>query len=372
MIVLSGGSEQLLTEVAASDELQLQERLKTTPDLLPIDEWGLEGPLLVVGRETTLPSGAVDLIALAPSGDVLVVEMKTGPQNADFRGAIAQVTDYGADLWQMTYEVFESAVAARYFSGPHCLPAFKGATSLAAAAKTAWPDLTDEGLAAFRQRLTALLESGNFNYVVVAQRFTASMMTTARYHNDIAGGRARFYLVELVRFSGEGLGAFEARTIVRPESRSASVPTANEHDFLEAILDPTYREALERFFETCHGFELRFDWGSVGTSIRLPTPYRAEPVSIAWIFPPGTMGWLGLRDVTLGFDLSQASDAQGSQPVLETYSEKIAALAGASSVTKPQLKASNFSPSGFVAVFEQVIEVIAEAVELMNGAAPAD
>jgi len=48
-----------------------QERLKDSPDLLPVEELGLPGPLLVVGRETTLPSGAADLLALAPTGDLV-------------------------------------------------------------------------------------------------------------------------------------------------------------------------------------------------------------------------------------------------------------------------------------------------------------
>jgi hypothetical protein len=36
---------------------------------------------MVVGRETALPSGRVDLLAVTPTGDVLIIEFKTGPQN---------------------------------------------------------------------------------------------------------------------------------------------------------------------------------------------------------------------------------------------------------------------------------------------------
>jgi hypothetical protein len=93
MILVNDDGEVMLSEVEALNERQLQERLKDSPDLLPIEELGLTGPLLVVGRETTLPSGAADLLALAPTGDVVVIEMKTGPQNSDFRAALAQATD---------------------------------------------------------------------------------------------------------------------------------------------------------------------------------------------------------------------------------------------------------------------------------------
>ncbi len=122
MIAMRGDDEtpSLLTEVLAENELQLQEQLKNNPDLLPVEEFGINGPLMVVGRETQLPSGAADLIALARGGEVMIVEFKIGPQNADFRRVVAQLLDYGSDLWQMSIEDFQSTVARRYFESDHC------------------------------------------------------------------------------------------------------------------------------------------------------------------------------------------------------------------------------------------------------------
>ena len=101
MVWQEGESKSFLTEILADDEAQLQEIMKDNPDLLPIDEFGMTGPLMVVGRETTLPSGALDLLAVTQSGELLLVEFKTGPQNSDFRHVLAQLLDYGSDLWQM-------------------------------------------------------------------------------------------------------------------------------------------------------------------------------------------------------------------------------------------------------------------------------
>jgi hypothetical protein len=113
-------SPAVLTEILAEDEAQLQKIIKENPDLLRVDEFGMSSPLMVVGRETTLPSGAVDLLSATRSGELLLVEFKTGPQNSDFRRVLAQLLDYGSDLWQMSYEQFESTVASRYFSSDHC------------------------------------------------------------------------------------------------------------------------------------------------------------------------------------------------------------------------------------------------------------
>jgi hypothetical protein len=186
MILLNEGGEVMLSEVDAENEAQLQERLKDSPSLLPVEEFGLPGPLLVVGRETSLPSALTDPTLPSRTGDILVVEMKTGPQNSDFRAALAQATDYGADLWQMTPDVFEATVAARYFASAYCGPSYKGITSLAEAAKAAWPTMTDEDHAAFHDRFASVLASGEFNFVIVAQRFTESMMATPSFLNAIS------------------------------------------------------------------------------------------------------------------------------------------------------------------------------------------
>lgn len=354
MILVNEVDEVMLSEVEAVNEAQLQERLKESPDLLPVEELGLTGPLLVVGRETTLPSG-----------DVAVIEMKTGPQNSDFRAALAQATDYGADLWQMTFDVFESTVAVRHFAGTHCDSSFRGLQSLAEAAKVAWPQMTDEEQAAFRDRLTAVLAAGDFHFVIVAQRFTQSMMTTVDYLNKVAAGRARYFLVELVRFAGKDFTAFEARTILKPspDTPKASAPSTSETSFLEQISDLAYREAIERLFETCHGFELRFEWGTRGPSIRLLTPYKTQPISLAWAFPPGIPGWMGLRDVTFGYDVTQASAAEGAHAALAKYELAISQLPGAYNPHKKDLKVYSFQPADFVRELNNIIEALAAVVQ---------
>jgi hypothetical protein len=52
VIDLPDGTRQLLAEALADDEVQLQEKLKLHPELLPLEEPGLVGPAVVVGRES--------------------------------------------------------------------------------------------------------------------------------------------------------------------------------------------------------------------------------------------------------------------------------------------------------------------------------
>ncbi len=309
MIVMrEDGARPVLTEVLADDEAQLQELIKDNPDLLPIDEFGMTGPVMVVGRETTLPSGGVDLVGLAQSGELLVVEFKTGPQNSDFRHALAQLLDYGSDLWGLSYEEFESTVASRYFCSARCQDRrVRGKSSLAEAAHATWPDLSDEEAAGLRDQLVQQLRNGSFHYVVVAQRFAPTIERTVEYLNATMQG-AQFYAVELVKFLADRLAAFESRTVLKPERRKVpdGASTVDEERFLAAIGDDRYRQALRELLEACRGLDLRFGWGTVGTSIRVPTRDRAESLTIGWLFPGGGRGWMGLSDLNLGFDTKLA------------------------------------------------------------------
>lgn len=252
MIVRTSGGTSDLQETKAENELELQELVKNNPDLLPIEEFGMTGPLLVVGRETTLPSGGVDLVALARSGELLVIEFKTGPENTDFRRVLAQLLDYGSDMWSLTYDEFEATVASRYFDSHYCQDVrLQRLPSIAAAATAIWPDITDEEISTFRERLTKQLHRGHFSYVIVAQRFTENVIRTATYLNEVMNG-ARAYAVELVRFDGAGITAFETRTLLKPALKvESSASYLDERKFLEGIAQETYREFLGEFFETC-------------------------------------------------------------------------------------------------------------------------
>jgi hypothetical protein len=299
------GMRVIVSEAPAESELQLQDFLKDNPEMLPVEELGLPEPLLVVGRESSVPSGAIDLLAVVRTGDILIVEFKTGPQNPDFRSALAQMVDYGAQLWQMPYEDFEGGLATRFFTSVRCTdPRTKGLASLKEAAEAVWSDVTQEELELFQANLAQNLASGNFHFVLVAQRFTDTMRQSIEYVNT-AMASSRFFGLEMVRFLGPELEAFEARTVIKPAIKVLrSTPRAilSKSTFLDYISDGSYREALNSLFFLFEELGLRSFWGTAGVSVRIPVPGSSNPVTIAWFFPPKKLGWMGLRATTLGYD----------------------------------------------------------------------
>ena len=195
----------VLSQEPADDEAQLQNLLKENPELFSMEEFGLTGPLMVVGEETTLPSGSVDLIGITREGAIVIIEFKTGPQNPDFRRAVAQLLDYGSDVWRMTYDEFENAVAVRYFLSDRCRDArSRGLQSIEEAARNFWDDLTDGEWETLKDHLTHRLAEGSFEYVLGAQAFTPSALRTVEYLNTVSSG-PRIYAVELVRLLAIGL-----------------------------------------------------------------------------------------------------------------------------------------------------------------------
>lgn len=345
VLVAADGTSPVLDEVAAHDEAQLQQRLTANPDVIPIEEFGWTGPLMVIGRETMLPSGAVDLIGVARSGEILIAEFKTGPQNPDFRHALAQAVDYGADIWGMSLDEFDAAVAARYFASSFCSPnsPAKGCTSLLEAAEKTWGDTwTEEERVGFVERVAGALSAGTLHFAVVAQRFTAAMERTVEYLNSTA--IARFYLVELIRFSNGAIDAFEARTVLKP-SPAKRPPSANYRDaeaFLAAEPDEVRRDRLERFLVFCTGINLVVFWGTRGISIKVPTPDDAPPLSIAWVHPTGVTGWGGLSGLALGYDHNSAAQHPSMATSLESYVSSVKALPGAKLAGAKHLTAAVF------------------------------
>ncbi len=332
-ILFEHGEVETLLEEQRTNEHQLQEVVKRNPELLPIEDLGMAGPLLVIGRETPLPSGAVDLVGLTRGGELVLVEFKIGPENPDFRHATSQLVDYGSDLWGRGVEDLEREVALRYFQGPRCPQGSPGhgAASLEEAARRTWPDLGEDGLSSLLDRLARVLESGEFHYVVAAQRFPEPALRTIEYLNTIS--RASFYAVEVVRFVGPQGAATEARMLYRPEPRRARpAASIDEATFLERVEDPAYREALGHVLDAARNLGYRITWGVRGASIRIPTRDHPDPLSVGWVFDDTPYNWSGLRNLTLGHQPASLELRPSVREAISRYQRALAEIPGAKRV----------------------------------------
>lgn len=354
-----------LVEVTAQSEHALQEITKANPQLIPSDDLGLDGELVVVGRETTLASGSIDLLCLARSGDLVLIEFKTGPQNPDFRHALAQVIDYGSDLWGTSLEDFDRGVVQRYLSGGHCDTQYKGVADLdELIGRSGW-ELSESQREALGARLSDVLKVGDFTFAVAAQRFTSGMSTSLDYLNTTMR-RGRFYLVEVVRLQGQDLVAHAAQVVSSPPKAAGSggstvASQANESDFLDRIESDAYRDAMKDIFAACRKLGLTLAWGAKGTSIRIETPDRSEPLSIGWAFLEGDQ-WYGARHLTLGVDEASLQENPSVRPHVLDFVERVQKIPRATPV-QSKLRAYTFEPAVVTGAQDLIVAALEELVD---------
>jgi len=316
---------------------------------------------MVVGEETLLASGKVDLVGCTRDGALVIVELKTGPQNSDFRRVLAQLLDYGSDMWQMSPKSFESTVSGRYFASDYVHdPRLRGATSLNVAARITWDQISEEECLAFADRLKSNLAAGSFNYVLAAQRFTPATLKTIEYLNAAESRGRRFFAVELVRFEGEGLSAFESRTVLKPQIRASSARASSigAGDFLDGIEDEDYREALEKIFDACPGLDLEIINNGGSVSIRVATPFSRNRITIAWVYPPGEPVYMKLTNLSMGFEKYAVEGAPDAGPVLEKYAKRVSELPGAEPVAA-KITASSLRPDVVVSHHQRIVDELA-------------
>lgn len=360
-----------LVETPAPSEHYLQEVVKASPQLIPSDDLGLDGDLLVVGRETSLASGYIDLLCLARSGDVVLIEFKTGPQNPDFRHALAQVIDYGSDLWHLSLDDFDRGVVQRYLASGRVDAGFHGAKNLSEAIdRTTW-ELGDDDRRALDERLTEVLQTGDFHFVVAAQRFTDSMRNSLDYLNTTMR-HGRFYLVEVIQLTGAELIAHSAQVVVAPPRVGAGGSSAGgarveieEAEFLAAIEDADYRDAVRNVIARCETLGIEVKWRSVGASLRINTPDRRQPLAIGWILAEGSH-WNAARFVTLGVDPASLAQTPSIDATVRAYTDRVASIPGG--VTpRSSLLARTFGPTALPQVLSEVDAALTLLITSLDG-----
>lgn len=367
-ILVTGGAAEAvdLVEVEASNEFELQEKLRANPQLVPAEDLGLSGDLLVVGRETRVASGAIDLLCLSRSGELVIIEFKTGPQNSDFRHALAQVIDYGSDLWKLDdWTTFDEGVVHRYLRSSCADDKFKGCADLRGAAELAW-GLTLEEWDALTARLDLVIKKGDFHFVVAAQRFIDSMRTSVNYLNAVAQA-GRYFLMEVIRLDGGGQTAYAAQIVQKPERRpGASTPTSrtDEDEFLARITDAQHREAMSELIASVQALGLSMEWGSKGASIRLKSPDRPEPISVGWVFAEGD-GWTWAKHATFGVDPNTLQNHPTIAPAILEYCHKVKLIPGAKAAGGKS-NAAIFEPKIFIGVRDELIGLLGDLTSAVS------
>ena len=172
-----------------------------------------------------------------------------------------------------------------------------------------------------------------------------------------------FWAVELVRFTGDGMSAYETRTLIKPPKPTGSGRARiDEEKLLAQIEDRVYRETIRDLLDACRGLGLRLWWGSSGVSIRLLTPGLEGPLSVAWFFPPSVAGWMSLTDLTLGIAQIDAAATPSVASALKEYLAKAERLPRAEPTNAGGLDAFHVPAAAVVGLKAEIIALWGELV----------
>lgn len=191
ILMRNEGSEEweLVDAAGYALETELQELLADSPSLISIEEIQ-EGasPLIVAIREVGLPgSGNTDILAFNSQGDIVVVECKLAANQDIKRKVIAQVLEYGAFLWGMSYDDLNTRIHGR--------------TNMNLAelvAEALGDEEWDEE--AFRTIVEQNLSKGSFVLVIAVDEMNDELNRTMRFINMCGNPEFAFAVLEMKRF----------------------------------------------------------------------------------------------------------------------------------------------------------------------------
>jgi hypothetical protein len=255
--VESEAAWKLLAPVGFPDEATLHRLVEEAPQLLPLSG---SPRLVVLGHEVPLGSGSADILAVEPSGRLVLLEVKLARNAEARRAVVAQILAYAAYLRGTSVEALEQQTLRRQLRE-------RGVETIAALAESEDPDGTFDG-DAFAESLEESLVAGRFRLVLVLDDAPAELVRLVGYLESIAPE----LVIDLVAMSAYDING--ARALVpqriepeRQEMQSAASSSPSDRkkrayaitpeEFEQSIEDAPEqdRAPLHQMFEWARGLE---------------------------------------------------------------------------------------------------------------------
>ena len=192
-------------------EEELQKLLIESPTLIPVDEIR-EGasPLVFAISEFGLPgSGATDVLAFSPEGDIAIIECKLAKNPESKRKVIGQILEYAAYLWQMDYDELNSRIQS------------KRGKSLSELVREVIERENLEGEwdeEVFRNGVKQTLESGSFILIIVVDEINDELRRIIRYVNECSKSAFSLHALEMRRFKADKIEVLVPTYMAYPQN----------------------------------------------------------------------------------------------------------------------------------------------------------
>jgi alkylated DNA nucleotide flippase Atl1 len=219
-----GSDWRLLAPTGFPDEAALHRLVEEAPHLLPLSG---SPNLVVVGREVQLGGGYADLVAVEPTGRLVLIEVKLARNSEARRAVIAQVLSYAAALHGTDAADVEEGVLADHLRR-------RGYASLASALAANDQDGSFDDTV-FSEGLADSLRTGSFRVVLVLDDAPPDLVRLVGYLEAISSGLVvDLVTVGLYEAGGERLlvprRVEPGRETREPAVRTSSRPAAGGID----------------------------------------------------------------------------------------------------------------------------------------------
>ena len=296
-----------LEEEPFSSEDQLQALIANYPELLDGKQVRPDDPRrwLLITREKGIADQpdapdrwAVDHLMIDQDAVPTLVEVKRGANPELRRTVVGQMLEYAAHAtttWT-AYELrqtFENAGEAHGFD-----PSAEIANLLKIDSE---PDVD-----AFWQAVATNLAARRLRLLFVADEIPDPLERVVEFLNAQMP-HIEVLAVEIKQFRGKSFQTLVPRVIGR-SAATASPATASARQrrkltrasFLEELPNDEARLVAEKLLAVADDAGATIYWGSTGFSIRMRSKAFRYPISVAWLYPPGVIGWNGLTDISFG------------------------------------------------------------------------
>jgi len=262
-------------EEGFASEQELQTFLRQYPDLMPLEEIDLDAPpLLCIGREVGLASGAEDILYIDENGLLTVVETKLRKNPEARREVVGQILEYAAQM--STWSASDVERQAEKFFGGREAPEQYGNCTLERAMQVFLQPGGGGGEFSyddFIQQVGSNIERGHFRLIIAIDEPPEPLLKTVEFVNRFSE-RFEIYLIQLKRFrdlvkeQNIFVPALFGRVAV-PRTRRAPGRPWDKEGFLRQASgkSPKSVEVLERIIEFAEA-ENAIVWGrgaNIGT-----------------------------------------------------------------------------------------------------------
>lgn len=256
LVKINNDKTEIIKSKSFRKEEDLQEIVKKFPEIIPLEEINEDfDPLLVIGREFSLEgAGDIDLLAIDKSGLITIIEFKL-EKNTDIRKVVAQVIEYAANMWEMSYADLDRKVRD-YFKSSRCeITKLKNSTLVQAVKwhfertkkESEETEITSEE---FIINVSNNLQKGEFRLMVFCDNVDVRTKRAVEYLNDLAS--FDIYCIATDAYDVDGKIYFKSSLITIDRKKTSSekkrAGKITFDDFVKSVPDE-FKEVYKYFDE---------------------------------------------------------------------------------------------------------------------------